>query len=161
MAIGFCGIPCSWYQRWPEKRIIPCALCIQGGMTQFSYNTSLMFNVRWREKNNLNPRARFHAFLQGVCPGFHCGVHLISSLDPLHDAKSHTAIRMAWFLKLEFEEILTGHSTLWKDTYYHWIREPIKNAQLPQNVANEASYSAPLLPYAGPKAPQSFSGNQR
>ena len=41
-------------------------------------------------------------------------------------------------------------------TYYHCIKEPIKKAQLPQKVASDASYSAPLLPYAGPKAPQSF-----
>ena len=38
---------------------------------------------------------------------------------------------------------------------YHCIVEPIKNAQLPQKVAREASYSAPLLPYAGPNAPHS------
>ena len=38
---------------------------------------------------------------------------------------------------------------------YHCIVEPIKKAQLPQKVAREASYSAPLLPYAGPKAPHS------
>ena len=38
---------------------------------------------------------------------------------------------------------------------YHCIVEPIKKAQLPQKVANEASYSAPLLPYAGPNAPHS------
>ena len=38
---------------------------------------------------------------------------------------------------------------------YHCIVEPIKKAQLPQKVAREASYSAPLLPYAGPNAPHS------
>lgn len=38
---------------------------------------------------------------------------------------------------------------------YHWIKDPIKNAHDPQNVANEASYWAPLLPNAGPNAPHS------
>ena len=41
-----------------------------------------------------------------------------------------------------------------KDSY-HCIVDPIKNAQLPQKVASAASYSAPLLPYAGPSAPES------
>ena len=66
-----------------------------------------------------SPRARFHAFLRGVYPGFHCGVHLVSALDRLHSAESYTAVHLAWFLGLEFEEILTGYSLPWKDTYYH------------------------------------------
>lgn len=38
---------------------------------------------------------------------------------------------------------------------YHCTTLPIKKAHEPQKVANEASYWAPLLPYAGPRAPHS------
>ena len=102
-----------------------------------------------------SPRTTSHASLQDAYPSTHC-VSLCQSLI--------LWVTLGIVQQLKHDSPKTGRifnqsqvASSPEVTYYHWIRDPIRNAQLPQNVASEASYSAPLLPYAGPKAPQSFS----
>lgn len=99
----------------------------------------------------------------GATQGLHSNLGTVhSSLNGLHKLTLKQQLRLTYYIG-----ILTYHCCCFvaplkssastgclSRLSYHCMTLPIRKAQLPQKVARLASYCAPLLPYAGPSAPQ-------
>ena len=109
-------------------------------------NLALPLLAFWFSSTTID--AMYHVFQQDVCPSSHCK---FSWQRCGHGTQTVPCPGVCKRLLCSID----SNGSRGK-TYYHWTVDPIRKAQLPQNVASEASYSAPVLPYAGPRHPQSY-----